>query len=123
MIAHGKENATMGTASDSRELDETTPNSSEKQTQATSCATRSSYKTKEDDGTDTNGDAKTAANASNPRQVTTATTTTTVVAQTEEKTGRWTQEENLQFLIGLKVVGAGKWNKLEKYCPNRCVLF
>lgn len=37
----------------------------------------------------------------------------------EEGTGRWTHEENLQFLIGLKVVGVGQWNKLGGFCPKR----
>jgi hypothetical protein len=36
-------------------------------------------------------------------------------------TGRWTQEEKLLFLFGLKRFGKGRWKKMSVYLPHRYV--
>jgi hypothetical protein len=35
------------------------------------------------------------------------------------RTGRWTQEEKLLFLYGLKRFGKGRWKKMSVYLPHR----
>jgi hypothetical protein len=35
--------------------------------------------------------------------------------------GRWTQDEKLLFLLGLKRYGKGRWKKMSVYLPHRYV--
>jgi len=38
-----------------------------------------------------------------------------------QRTGRWTLDEKLLFLYGLKKFGKGRWKKMKAYLPNRSV--
>jgi hypothetical protein len=125
MISHGKETATIRIPIKPAESCELTSGTCEEE-----------KNTHHDDQ-----DSESTANGNLPFTRTITTTTTTVVkgnaslggtglaaikvnkiaSALEERTGRWTHDENLQFLIGLKVVGVGKWNKLAAFCPKRYV--
>jgi hypothetical protein len=37
--------------------------------------------------------------------------------------GRWTQDEKLLFLLGLKRYGKGRWKKMSVYLPHRYVWY
>lgn len=36
-----------------------------------------------------------------------------------QRTGRWTPDEKILFLYGLKSFGKGRWKKISVYLPNR----
>jgi len=36
-----------------------------------------------------------------------------------QRTGRWTLDEKILFLYGLKKFGKGRWKKMSVYLPNR----
>ena len=38
-----------------------------------------------------------------------------------QRTGRWTPDENILFLYGLKRFGKGRWKKMSIYLPHRYV--
>ncbi|KAG7346469.1 Myb-like DNA-binding protein [Nitzschia inconspicua] len=38
------------------------------------------------------------------------------------RTGRWTQDEKLLFLLGLKRFGKGRWKKMSVYLPHRSLV-
>jgi len=38
------------------------------------------------------------------------------------RTGRWSLDEKILFLYGLRKFGKGRWKKMSVYLPNRCVL-
>ena len=38
---------------------------------------------------------------------------------TAQRTGRWTPEEKILFLYGLKRFGKGRWKKMSIYLPHR----
>lgn len=124
MIAHDKENMTIATPSLLIECDKGSY-AAEKSIHASKPTTSptSSWEDKDEESACRNYNDKstTKVNATSTRDASKVRTTNDALCY-EENTGRWTQEENLQFLIGLKIVGAGKWNKLAKYCPKRCVL-
>ena len=48
--------------------------------------------------------------------------TTSTQASGSMRTGRWTFEEKLLFLYGLRKYGKGRWKKISVYLPNRWVL-
>lgn len=40
-----------------------------------------------------------------------------------QRTGRWTPDEKILFLYGLKRFGKGRWKKMSIYLPHRLVLY
>jgi hypothetical protein len=49
-------------------------------------------------------------------------TTSTQASSGNLRTGRWTLEEKLLFLYGLRKYGKGRWKKISVYLPHRYVL-
>eukprot|EP00977_Amphora_coffeiformis_P014663 scaffold4155_cov165-Amphora_coffeaeformis.AAC.12 len=47
--------------------------------------------------------------------------TTSTQASGSMRTGRWTLDEKLLFLYGLRMYGKGRWKKISVYLPNRYV--
>lgn len=41
------------------------------------------------------------------------------VGTTQWKTGRWSLDEKILFLYGLRKFGKGRWKKISQYVPNR----
>lgn len=47
---------------------------------------------------------------------------TAPVSGPSQRTGRWTPDEKLLFLYGLKRFGKGRWKKMSVYLPNRSLV-
>ena len=45
--------------------------------------------------------------------------TTSTQSSGNMRTGRWTLDEKLLFLYGLRKYGKGRWKKISVYLPNR----
>mmetsp|Transcript_19160 Transcript_19160/g.36275 ORF Transcript_19160/g.36275 Transcript_19160/m.36275 type:complete len:213 (-) Transcript_19160:67-705(-) len=48
--------------------------------------------------------------------------TTSTQASGSMRTGRWTLDEKLLFLYGLRMYGKGRWKKISVYLPNRSLV-
>ena len=48
---------------------------------------------------------------------------TSNVKEGNHRTGRWTPDEKILFLYGLKRFGKGRWKKMSIYLPHRYVQF
>ena len=44
------------------------------------------------------------------------------IAGTPYRTGRWTPDEKILFLYGLRMFGKGRWKKMSIYLPNRSLV-
>mmetsp|Transcript_86992 Transcript_86992/g.130439 ORF Transcript_86992/g.130439 Transcript_86992/m.130439 type:complete len:227 (+) Transcript_86992:86-766(+) len=63
-----------------------------------------------------------ANNTSLPSDSTVRSTPTDLATGGAQRTGRWTPDEKILFLYGLRRFGKGRWKKMSIYLPNRSLV-